>query len=166
MCKDHKEKNPFELKAACKDCPFRKDRSYLRPERVREIMRYMSNEDLLFPCHKTTNNEARNTYEEATAILEEELELSTRQDLDVLKAELEKELNFDQLSENLKFALINEEKICAGWLILGKKEGLILNNYRLRIALLQGLLSFDQFKNEDQIYDTVADAVNAHSVEY
>ena len=54
------------------------------------------------------------------------------------------------------------EKICAGWLILGKKENLINNNFRLRMAQMQNLLSLDQFKNEDQIFDSAEEAIRSH----
>lgn len=46
---------------------------------------------------------------------------------------------------------------------LSKKEKIILNNFRIRLALMTGQLTLDQFKNEEQIYENVADAVHAHS---
>ena len=71
--------------------------------------------------------------------------------------------NIEQLEKNLLDARLNTEKICAGWLILGKKENLINSNFRLRMAQMQNLLSLDQFKNEDQIFDSAEDAINSHA---
>ena len=54
------------------------------------------------------------------------------------------------------------EMYCAGMLILVKKEGMIFNNFPLRYAVGTGLLDLEQFKNEDQVYDSIADAISAH----
>lgn len=165
MCSSDKNQNPFDLKAACKDCPFRKDQGYLHPERIAEIMRYMSHDDLLFPCHKTADNDARNAYDEAIENIELELEhLNYHRDVDDLESELHKMHNIDQLRLDLQNAMMNTEKICAGWLILGKKENLILNNFRLRLALMNNNLSMHQFKNENQIFDTLDEAIYTHSI--
>lgn len=43
----------FDLKRPCKDCPFLRGKSYLHPERAREIANYAIRDDLTFTCHKT-----------------------------------------------------------------------------------------------------------------
>lgn len=164
MCSN--DKNPFALKAACKDCPFKKGKSYLHPERIAGIIRDMSHDDSLFPCHKTTQNDARFEYNEAMENIENELEFFDSEsgpELEAYKQELYKKYNIEQLEQNLLDARLNTEKICAGWLILGKKENLINSNFRLRMAQMQNLLSLDQFKNEDQIFDSAEDAINSHA---
>jgi hypothetical protein len=48
-------------------------------------------------------------------------------------------------------------------MILAKKEKIILNNFRIRLALMSGQLTLDQFKNEELIYENEAEALYAHS---
>lgn len=162
MC--NRDPNPYSLKAACKDCPFRKESTYLNETRMKNIISYMSNEDRLFPCHKTANREARNNYEEALAEIEDMLKDAHNEDERLaLKKQLEGEYDLIELEKQVLNAMHNEEKICAGWLILGKKEGIIFNNFPLRLAAMNKQLSLDQFKDEDAVFDSVDEAIKAHS---
>ena len=165
MCNEH---NSFDLKAACKECPFRKGNGYLRPERILQIVNYMKFDDQLFPCHKTVSKDAREPYDEAMEQIDDELDWIIDKDIDPIELEnmrkqLEIKYNIPELLENVKFALMNSEKICAGWMILAKKEKIILNNFRIRLALMTGQLTLDQFKNEELIYENEAEAIYAHS---
>jgi len=45
----------YDLKAPCKDCPFRTDvKPYLKPERAQEICEALVQYQQTFACHKTT----------------------------------------------------------------------------------------------------------------
>ncbi|NLZ23939.1 hypothetical protein HB371_18385 [Acinetobacter baumannii] len=154
--------NKFVLKASCKDCPFRKDSGgYLHPERVREIVNYMSKDDALFPCHKTVGT-ARTNLNEALELLEDELAFNgLSHDLKARK-ELEENYEIHKLQEAVMEEM-KSEKVCAGWLILGKKEQIINNNFPLRLAQMQGLLQLNELIREDEIYDSIEQAVSDHS---
>ncbi|MGX8046783.1 hypothetical protein ACWTWS_19930 (plasmid) [Acinetobacter baumannii] len=58
---------------------------------------------------------------------------------------------------------MKSEKVCAGWLILGKKEQIINNNFPLRLAQMQGLLQLNDLTREDEIYDSIEQAIEDHS---
>ncbi|MCM1964112.1 hypothetical protein NCY62_19100 (plasmid) [Acinetobacter pittii] len=133
-----------------------------------EDINYMKFDDQLFPCHKTVSKDAREPYDEAMEQIDDELDWIIDEDIDPIELEnmrkqLEIKYNIPELLENVKFALMNSEKICAGWMILAKKEKIILNNFRIRLALMIGQLTLDQFKNEELIYENEAEALYAHS---
>lgn len=53
----------FDLKAPCRDCPFRTDIVfYLTEGRVREICRHLIDFDGTFTCHKTTQHDEDGEY--------------------------------------------------------------------------------------------------------
>lgn len=149
----------FKLKSACKDCPFKKGNGYLHPDRVKEIMSYMD-EDKTFPCHKTVIHDDGS---EDYSIMKE------------IQNEVEK-LNLDNISKNLLLKemyvehgisryvqdIENPNKICAGWLILGEKEGMLYNNFPLRFAAGLNLFNIEEYKNKDDVYDSIQEAVQSH----
>jgi len=154
--------NKFALKASCKDCPFRKDSGgYLPPERVREIVNYMSKDEALFPCHKTVGT-ARTNLNEALELLEDELSFNGLSQNLTARKELEEKYQIDNLQEAL-LEEMKSEKVCAGWLILGKKEQIINNNFPLRLAQMQGLLRLNELTREEEIYDSIEQAISDHS---
>jgi len=160
------EKTPdtFGLKAACKDCPFRKENGYLTAQRVEQIIDYMRNGDLLFPCHKTVNHELRIDHRDAVEEIEDIIsDANSEEERQKLKVKLEAEYNIKELEEALSQSIRNEEKICAGWLILGKKAGIVFNNFPLRFAAMRGELNLDLLKNEEDVFDSIEDAIKAHS---
>ena len=162
MC--NKKSDPYALKSACKDCPFRKDTGYLSGERIRQIINYMDKDDALFPCHKTVNTELREEYNQVMSEIEDILtDAQTEQERTALRAELEIKYNLKELEERVLLSIQKEEKICAGWLILGKKENIVFNNLPLRLAAMTNRLSLDQFKDEDVIFDSIEEAIKAHS---
>ncbi|EPL0898375.1 hypothetical protein [Acinetobacter lwoffii] len=146
--------NPFSLKSPCKDCPFKKDKNYLRADRIQEIMDYMIKDDEIFSCHKTVDYEAIGEFNEAL----EELEYR----VDEIDS-FDKEKARDEVYERYKDRYTaGNEKVCAGWLILGKKENIIFNNFRLRVAAMEGLLNIDEFKNEEDVFESVEEAIKGH----
>ena len=52
-------------------------------------------------------------------------------------------------------------KICAGWLIFSKKTEILNNNFPIRLALMSGKLNPNEFINEDQVFDSIEEAMNA-----
>ena len=155
--------NAFSLKSACKDCPFKKGNSYLNRNRVLEIYNYLAKDDLLFPCHKTTQNPERFAYDEAMDEIENQLnELEDLAKYADFKSRLYIDYNVATLEANLLKAMQEKEKICAGWLIIGKKEGVLFNNFRIRIAAMTNQFDPNQLCNEDNIYDSVAQAIDCH----
>lgn len=160
MCKS----NPYALKSACKDCPFRKDMQYLTGPRILEIINYMKSDDVLFPCHKTVNIELRSNYGEAVSEIEDILsDAQDEEEHTALKSELFLTYGINEMEAKLLTSMHNEEKICAGWLILGKKEGIVFNNFLLRLAAMRGQLSLDELKDEGAVFDSINDAIKSHS---
>ena len=135
----NKDTNLFSLKSPCKNCPFRKEQSYLNPGRIAEIMEYMSDQDLIFYCHKSSSLDCEVQYDEALELLENELNSSIRALSDTEVDEIILKHEIPRLKYLLEHSRLTTQKVCAGWLILGKKEELIFNNFRLRLAVAQGL---------------------------
>ena len=156
MCKT------FSLKKACKDCPFKKGNSYLHPEALKMRIDQVTKKDQSFSCHKTVDYDVYTDYQEALDLVDEmRNDRCNESKIKEEREKLENELNFLDLS-NRYMQSQNNEMYCAGMLILVKKEGMIFNNFPLRYAVGTGLLDLEQFKNEDQVYDSIADAISAH----
>ncbi|HGF9505161.1 TPA: hypothetical protein ACJEU7_002379 [Acinetobacter baumannii] len=155
MCKS------FSLKAACVDCPFKKGKGYLTPERIEGIMDVMKSEDGIFPCHKTVSGE-RQEYEE---VLSQIMDIASEiEDLHERQLEIEKlKIEYNLADYEAKYIKsLEDEKVCAGWLILSEKEGILFNNFRMRLAAMQGLLDMGTYKNKELVYDTIDEAMKAH----
>lgn len=149
--------DPFSLKAPCKDCPFRNTNTVLRPERIEEIMSYMNN-DKTFPCHKTVIYDSSN---EEYALMKKLINSLQDKNLDniSMNQELEKLYQENDLVDFVKNYNKNQ-KICAGWLILGEKEGILYNNFPLRYAALNGMFKIEDYKQKDEVYCSLESAIN------
>lgn len=163
----NKEWKMFNLVKACKDCPFKKGMTYLRGEGVLERIDDVRKRDRSFACHKTIDYDAHNQLQQIEEDINDELE-SLRNDGCSHKAlfdrriELAQEFGLhDAIQEYEKTK--KDEMYCAGMLILAKKSGFIMNNRALRFAVASGMLDLNKFVDEDEVYDSVEQAVEAHS---
>lgn len=165
MCKSAKN-NFFNLVKACKDCPFKKGQSYLSREGLLLRIEQVRSEDLTFRCHKTIAYGEREQLTEIENSIQEELSSmpasSTTAELEAKRIELAQEFGLDEAILAYK-PFQDAEMMCAGMMILAKKEGFVFNNRALRFAVISGILNLDQYKDEDQVYDTIEQAVQAHS---
>lgn len=156
----------FKLKKACIDCPFKKGNSYLNPESLKMKIDAVTKQDQSFSCHKTVDYDAYNDYQEVSDEIEILADLASegysKDALEKERQKLEDEFNFKEIRDQYNKTQANE-MYCAGMLILVKKEGMLFNNFPLRYAVGSGLLDINQFKDEDQVYDSIADAIFAHS---
>lgn len=150
----------FNLKSPCKDCPFLKTSAYLSAARIDEIFEYAKSKDLLFPCHKTVDRDLEGDLEEFRELIDEELEELgiERTESNVMNLTLQRSEEMG-LQDRINAA---DESACAGWLILAKKEQVLFNNFRIRLAAMRNKFKPDQFRKEDLVFDTIEDARKAH----
>ncbi len=156
----------FNLVKACKDCPFKKGMTYLTEQGLMERIDDVRHNDASFTCHKTIDYGASNELKEIETDIEEELEYlrskgCEKHELAAKRLELVEEYGFDQALQNYQ-ATQKDEMYCAGILILAKKADFIMNNRALRYAVASGLLDLDKFIDEDEVYDSVEQAAEAH----
>ncbi|AWL27180.1 hypothetical protein DJ533_00410 (plasmid) [Acinetobacter defluvii] len=159
--------NTFNLKKACKDCPFKKGNTYLHPEGLKERFNHVTKQDRSFSCHKTVDYDAYNEYREAQSEIEEILQCMAEdghsfKEISTERQKLESDPHFIDVRDKYQTTLKNE-MYCAGMLILVKKENMIFNNFPLRYAVSKGLLDLNQFKDEHEVYDSIHEAINAHA---
>lgn len=151
----------FKLKSPCKDCPFLKESAYLLAARIDEIFEYVKSEDVLFPCHKTVDSDLEGDIEEFRNLIDEELHSLglERNEANIMKFTLDRAEDIG-LSDRIAEA---NESVCAGWLILAKKEQVLFNNFRIRLAAMSQQFDPNQLKNEDSVFNSISDARNAHN---
>lgn len=164
----NKEWKMFNLVKACKDCPFKKGKSYLSEKGLMERINDVKHHDKSFICHKSIDYSASNPVTEIEDDINEEIDFLKEQGCDktellVKRIELVEEYGLIQVKQKYEETLKNE-MYCAGMLILAKKAGFIMNNRALRYALSENLLDLDQFVDEDEIYDSVEEAAQAHRI--
>lgn len=162
----NKEWKMFNLVKACKDCPFRKGMTYLNEHGILERINDVRHHDKSFTCHKTIDYDAYNELEEIKRDIKEELESlredgCSHKDLFNKRIEMVQEFGLDDAIQKYE-ANKNEEMYCAGMLILAKKSGFLMNNRALRYAVTSNLLNPDKFIDEDEVYDSIEQAVEAH----
>lgn len=163
MC-ENTEFKTFKLKKACKDCPFRKDKSYLSPESIRDRINDVIKHDRSFICHKTILYSNYQPLQQEVDDYIEELKHDgvSDEDLKLARLELEKEYNLSELKQEYE-ASLKDQMYCAGMLILVKKENMLGNNRALRYAIGEKLFNPDQFIDEHEVYDSIEDAIKGHS---
>lgn len=151
----------FKLKSPCKDCPFLKESAYLSAARINEIFEYARSDDVLFPCHKTVDTDLEADIEEFRELIDEELHNLgiERNEANVMKYTLDRAEDIG-LQDRIVDA---NESACAGWLILAKKEKVLFNNFRIRLAAMSKEFDPDQLKNEDLVFNSISDARIAHN---
>ena len=150
----------FRLKSPCKDCPFLKDSAYLSAARINEIFEYARSDDVLFPCHKTVDADLEDDIAEFRELIDEELHNLgiERNEANIMKYTLDR-----AEAIGLQDRIVNaKESACAGWLILAKKEKVLFNNFRIRLAAMSKEFDPDQLKNEDLVFNSISDARIAH----
>lgn len=150
---------------ACKDCPFKKGQAYVQPEGLMMRIEQVRDQDMTFRCHKTVAYGERERLNEIEEAIKEELDLvattCSKPELQAKKIELAQEFGLaEALAEYQKYE--DQEMMCAGMMILAKKEGFAFNNRVIRFAAMSGLLNMDQYRDEDEVYDSVDQAVEAH----
>lgn len=162
---DSKKINFFNLVKACKDCPFKKGNAYLHPEGLMMRIEQVRDQDLSFSCHKTVAYGERERLDEINEVIEDELsELPTtcsHQEVQAKKIELAKELGLEEAIAEYKQHQ-DKEMMCAGMMILAKKEEFAFNNRIIRFAAMRGILDMNQYKDEDEVYDSIDQALKAH----
>lgn len=162
----NKEWKMFNLVKACQDCPFKKGMTYLTGLGALERINDVRYNDASFTCHKTIDYDAFNELEEIENDIKEELEFlrengCSHQDLFNKRIELAQELGLHDAIQKYE-ATRKDEMYCAGMLILAKKSGFLMNNRALRYAVASNLLDPNKFIDEDEVYDSVEQAVEAH----
>lgn len=165
MCKNSTFK-VFNLKSACKDCPFRRNsRVVLNGPRIQGIMDDLSN-DMSFTCHKTIAS-GHSEFDEIREEIEVELQFMAAEkyshaEIHQRRIELMEEPHYKEALEEYEKNR-GSEMYCAGAVILAKKTGKLFNNAALRYAVGSGLLDLNQYIDEDGVFDSVEEAVNYHS---
>jgi hypothetical protein len=160
-----KEFKFFNLVKACKDCPFKKGNTYLSGEGIMMRIEHVRDQDLTFRCHKTVEYGAQEEFLEIQEYIEEEIAsmplTCTREDVQAKRIELAKEHGLEKALAEYQ-ASEQSEMMCAGMMILAKKEGFAFNNRAIRFAAMSGILDMDQYKDEHEVYDSIQEAVEAH----
>lgn len=156
----------FNLVKACKDCPFKKGMSYLSEEGVLERINDVRYGDKSFTCHKTIDYDALSELNEVHAQIDDEVEIlsisgCSRTELIEKKLELVEEYGLANAIEAYEKSK-KDEMYCAGMLILAKKAGFLMNNRALRYAVAQDLLDLNQFVDENEVFDSVEEALESH----
>lgn len=156
----------FNLVKACKDCPFRKGMTYLTEAGLMERINSVRYHDQSFTCHKTIDYDAYNELEDIETEIREELQLMreegcNHEQLFKKRIELAKEYGLDEAIQKYE-ATKYDEMYCAGMLILAKKSGFLMNNRALRYAVSSKLLDPNKFIDEDEVYDSIEQAAEAH----